>query len=115
MFDIVKVLKFIYLITKNYLSGKFWKLDFFMKKIENKIQDAFEDQFEIFKMRIGVRIRQEYFIDARGSSKILEIVKNEVDKASEMSIKGKHFKILVDKIFNFYLLRSIKSNITDHI
>lgn len=100
-FELVKILRFMYLVTRKYFQNKFWKLDFFAKKIEKKIQDAFADEIETCRLRIEVRTKQEYFVDAKGCERMLDVVRYEMERAVEMSVKGKHFKILVDKIFVF--------------
>lgn len=100
-FEVVRTLKFIYLVTKRYFSSKFWKLEMFSRRVEKKIQEAFEDQIETCRMRVGVRIKQEYFANDEGSGEVLDIVRHEIDRALETSVRGKHFRIFVSKIFSF--------------
>ncbi|KMV66245.1 hypothetical protein M970_040340 [Encephalitozoon cuniculi EcunIII-L] len=97
--EVVKTLKFIYLVTVKYFADKSWKLVTFRDKIDRKLRDALEDQIETCSMRIGVRVKQEDFANLEGCERVLEIVRHEINRAAEMTIEGKNFKILVNRIF----------------
>ncbi|AFM98088.1 hypothetical protein EHEL_040360 [Encephalitozoon hellem ATCC 50504] len=97
-FEVVRVLQFIYLVTRKYFGNKFWRLETFIDKINRKLRDAFEEQIETCSMRIGVRIKQESFGSLEGCERVLEVIRHEIGKATEASIKGENFKILVNRI-----------------
>lgn len=97
-FEVVRILQFIYLVTRKYFGDKFCKLETFREKINRKLRDAFEDQIETCTMRIGVRIKQETFENLEGCERVLEVVRHEIGKASEALIRGENFKILTNRI-----------------
>jgi len=94
----VKALKYIYLVSKKYFADRFWKLRTFRNRIGEKLNEAFEEQIRSCRIRIGARIKEERFIEGGRSIRVVEIARYEFDKASEMSIKGKHYRVLVEKV-----------------
>ncbi|ADM11328.1 uncharacterized protein Eint_040370 [Encephalitozoon intestinalis ATCC 50506] len=97
-FEVIKLLQFIYLVTRKYFGDKFQKLGVFRNKINKKLKDAFEDQIETCAMRIGVRVKQENFVNLEGCERVLEVIEKEISEASEMSIRGENSKILINRI-----------------
>lgn len=99
--EVARTLKFVYLVTRRYFGDEFQRLRAFGDRVERKLQEALEDEIETCSMRIGVRIKQEGFTDREGHAKVLEVVGYEVDKASEMSVKGRNLRVLVGRILHF--------------
>ncbi|KAM0671944.1 hypothetical protein CWI42_040890 [Ordospora colligata] len=94
----VKILKYMYLVSKKYFADRFWKLKTFRSRIDENLNEAFEEHIRSCRIRIGARIKEERFVEKGRSIRVIEIARYEFDKASEMSIKGKHYRVLVGKV-----------------